>query len=570
MSVLKVRPTLASTLPILGFILLTLASMWFEKWRILQQQTRVLNLHVTEVNKQLERLLFFPRVLSTDPRFVSVFKSSDKSVIQQANALLERIRKLSGAAFVFIMDDKGFTLASSNANQPNSFIGRNYGFRPYFRKAISGKQATYYAVGATTSQPGYFIANPILDGSSVLGVIVVKIHLDSLEDSWNRLDYDIAVFDDFDVTILSNREDFLYVPYSTISAEQFSLIAEEKRYSLNRQADFVESDANEVEFSSGRNHGFLSVSQNVGPEPWKIRLLYPKSKYWSHILLYMTASLALMLIWYLLLRIFRQQKIIADVERRHAQQLEAKVAERTEQLKSAQQQLIIQSNYTMLGKMSAAINHEINQPLASLRFNLASLRQLLDQKPLQFDMVRQVATESDLTTKRISRVLETLRSVGKTTKAQFETVNLAKLLEDTVKIVRRERPNTSEYLYVRELDSEITVRGDYILLQQALLNLLSNAFDAVFQAELPEVILGLQYSEFAAQIFVSDNGAGVSQTMTSKIFDEYSTSKRGSQGLGLGLALSSQIAVDHGGRLRYDPEMPRGSRFTLELPLIGP
>lgn len=549
-------------------VLAFLASLSLEKWRILDQQTHFLNQHVTEVNKQLDRLLFFPRVLASDPRFISVLQNSSDEIRHHANTLLEEITQISGAAFVFIMDPEGNTVASGNWQSPDSFIGKNYGFRPYFRQAIEGNQATYYAVGATTGQPGFFIANPILKDSQPLGVIVVKIHLESLQDSWGRLDYDIALFDELDVAILSSRPDFLYVPFSDIPGVMLERIEREKRYDLSESAQFLKKGGNKVVFNDGERTTYLTVNQATGTEPWRIRLFYPQSRYWLNIGLFTAVLCGVFLLIFLVLRLFRQQKFIAQVERNHALELEAKVAQRTTQLQSAQQQLILQSNYAMLGKMSAAINHEINQPLTSLRFNLASLRQLLDQQPLQLGLVNQIATESDLTTKRISRVMETLRSISKTANTDFSTVDLNELLRDTVSTVRRERPNISQYLSVETIDQPISAKGNFVLLQQAILNLLSNGFDAVIKTVAPKILLGLKLNDHSATISVTDNGDGVSPQMTSCLFEEYATGKSGKKGLGLGLALSNQIAIDHNGRLAYDPVASGGSRFSIEIPLL--
>lgn len=550
------------------FIVLMIASLYFEKWRLLDQLNIALDQHVVEVNKQLERLLFLPRVLATDPRFSEFLNTESDSDIYRWNVLLEQIKQKSNAAYVFILDREGLAVASSNWGEISSFVGQDYSFRPYFRTAIEGQLTTYFAVGATTGKSGYFIANPIRRDGVVLGVIVVKIHLNSLEDSWDRLNYDIALFDEIDVAIMSNREDFLYVPFGELSEKRRHQISLEKRYPLHLNAEFSGSRDSVVVLSSKQSVGFFSVSKDIAAEPWKARLFYSRSAYWNRVYIYLATLSLVFVIIVLMTRVFRQQKLIADVGREHARQLVRKVAERSRQLESTQQKLIVQSNYALLGKMSAAINHEINQPLTSLRFNLASLRQLLDEDRLRIDIVRQVAVESDLTTKRISRVMETLRSVSKTSSTEFEPVDLNDLIVDSEKIVKRERPNTSRCLTIEQVDSRLMVSGNFILLQQAVLNLLSNAFDAILQQEQAKVFMALERRGDKALIYVEDNGVGVSKQMTSRLFDEYTSSKSGASGLGLGLALSSQIAIDHRGRLRYDPLLITGSRFSIELPLV--
>ncbi len=476
-----------------GFVSMMIASLFFEKWRLLDELNVALDQHIIEINKQLERLLFLLRVLASDSRFAELLAARDETENYKWNVLLEQIKQKSNAAYVFILDDKGVAVASSNWGEVKSFVGEDYSYRPYFRTATEGQLTTYYAVGATTGESGYFIASPVRRDGLILGVIVVKIHLESLEDSWDRLHYDIALFDELDVAIMSNRDDFLYVPFGQLSEKNRKLIELEQRYPLQNDKGFGSSRNSVVVFSSQQTVGFFSVSKDIAAEPWEARLFYPRSAYWNSIYIYLATMSLVFVIVMLIARILRQQKLIAEVGREHARQLERKVAERTRQLESTQQKLIVQSNYALLGKMSAAINHEINQPLTSLRFNLASLRQLLDEDRLRIDLVRQVAVESDLTTKRIGRVMETLRSVSKTSSTEFEPVDLKNLMLDSEKIVKRERPNTSRYLQLGPADEQVMVSGNFILLQQALLNLLSNAFDAIHEEEKPHVHMALEF-----------------------------------------------------------------------------
>ena len=129
----------------------------------------------------------------------------------------------------------------------------------------------------------------------------------------------------------------------------------------------------------------------------------------------------------------------------------------------------------MLGRMSGAINHEINQPLASLRLNLASLRKLIEKPDADMAEVRQVVVDSDRTTKRIGRVVTTLRNLTSQKQTEAIVVDVERLVADVVETVRRERTATFPVLSVLSVESQLQVAGNEVLLQQALLNLLYNA-----------------------------------------------------------------------------------------------
>ena len=130
------------------------------------------------------------------------------------------------------------------------------------------------------------------------------------------------------------------------------------------------------------------------------------------------------------------QKRLAETEHRHAHELEIEVEERTRELRSTQKALITESNFAMLGRMSAAINHEVNQPLASLRMNLASLRKVIDQPDANAEDVRQIVIDSDRTTKRIGRVVTTLRTMAGRKPTETAQVSIDKLVAEIVETLQ--------------------------------------------------------------------------------------------------------------------------------------
>jgi len=273
-------------------------------------------------------------------------------------------------------------------------------------------------------------------------------------------------------------------------------------------------------------------------------------------------------------RNMQAQKNLAATEKRHARQLELEVQQRTDELKSAQQALIIESNYAMMGRVSGAINHEVNQPLASLRLNLATLRQLIESPDYDIAEIQQIVIDSDRTTKRIGRVITTLRNLTNQKRTEHSKVNMLRVIAEVRETIERERPVMYRSLSFTVGEALPAINGSEVLLQQAVLNLLYNAFDAVVDVENPKVELMAYATDTDITIDVVDNGCGVSELVAASLFKPFVSDNTGKSGLGLGLTLVEMIAQDHGGLLQYKPvpdgvadRVAPGSIFILKIPI---
>lgn len=553
-------------------LVLFFALFEFEQWRVLKQQRSTLESQVVDVQRQLSQFAVLSSLLATDPRVVNVLQSHSTPSVAVANQLLLHLVSVSDATFAFVMDGEGTTLAASNFAQEVSFVGNNYAFRPYFTGAIEGAETTFFAVGATTGVPGYFTATPVFVEDAVVGVVVVKIESEELPSLWRESGSGGAlVIDEFGVVLLATDETFLYTSTRPLDRHEKDAIEAERRYTVSANQAFARSDVDRWQLTGveGKSQDFLVVSLPLEVEPWMLSLLYPRWQIFWRALVYWLALVALLLIVGLLWRLFRQQNQLAIMREREARELELLVSDRTKELQDTQQALIAESNFAMLGKMSAAINHEVNQPLASLRLNLASLRGVLETTEASPEEIRDIVVDCDRTTKRISRVIETLRSVARQTSSGFSRLNVNQLVSEIENTVRRERPQMSRCLSIR-CDSVTTeFRGNEVLLQQALLNLLYNAFDAVLQKKDPQVVLTVQLEDGIREglVFqVLDNGAGVPVEMEAHLFEPFESDPGKATGMGLGLMLARQIAHDHGGLLLYSRRDKSGSCFSLHLP----
>lgn len=542
----------------LALLVLPILAAWqWERHRLGARQQPLIEAQARELDRQLARFGFVPRLLAQDPRLVEALSATaDSATRRDADRLLAMVQGESRLAFAFLMDRDGLTIASSNAGSASSFVGQNYGFRPYFKRAIAGEHATHFAVGATTGRPGYFVASPVLGGQGdLIGVVVAKTELDALVDVWRQQAHDTVVLDALGVAILSTDPELLYVPRRALAADERAEIEQERRYPL----------ATERLLESGART--LGPQQALLREPWTLQaVIAADAVRWATARDVAMLAAAVALGW-VSVRLLGHRRRLAAARQRDADQLAHEVGLRTRQLESAQTALIARSNFEMLGRMSAAINHEINQPLASLRLNLASARTLLERHDTDRAELSQIVIDSDRTTQRIARVIATLRSVAAAPAQPRDTVGVAELFADVVDTLARERPRTRERVIVEEQPVGACVRGDAVQLQQALLNLLNNAFDACLDR--PDATVGLlavEQSDRRVALSVSDRGSGVAHALEERLFEPFISTQTRAGGLGLGLALAREIAERHGGTLDYRANEPCGAIFTLTLP----
>ncbi len=595
------RPKNTYAIALILIVLLILISILIvatDRQQFAREQQDQLTARATDLEQLLKQIAVLPAILASDPRLSIALSEQSAESQAQANAVLKNAAEKSDARFAFLIDTSGNVLAASNHADEVSFVGNNYGFRPYFSKAINGTAATFFAVGATTGIPGYFASEPVWNGSEVIGVVVVKLESSQLPVSWREGSSIALVTDELGVAILSTEQNMLYNSTSTLDPESKQLIENERRYQVVSQSHLDRrSESRWHHNDAGSATSYLVRSQLLDIEPWTLSLLVPTSSFNTLTLRKLLALYAVCLLGALLWRTYWQQVKLSAERAQLAKRLEESVNEKTIELQNAQNALIAESNFVMLGKMSAAINHEINQPLASLRFDLATLRQLIENENTKKNISASVDTENDKdsmtstvidldrTAKRITRVIDTLRALPNQQKAAFVPLSVCDLIDEVTTTLVRERPLLSRALSLDSsaIDGKNTkISGEPILLQQALLNVLYNALDAIANAQPPWAELQAVELNNTLCIAVSDNGPGIHPSIASRVFEPFESAPDKTAGLGLGLTLTRQIIEDHGGTVEYRREKHAVSRdgetidepievtvFSITLPLLS-
>jgi signal transduction histidine kinase len=230
-------------------------------------------------------------------------------------------------------------------------------------------------------------------------------------------------------------------------------------------------------------------------------------------------------------------------------------------LSAKQVQLIQSEKLAAIGKVTAGIAHEINNPLNNISLTAEVLLEDLPNLACseRLDMVRDILVQSDRAREVVHHLLEFSRSRKVNT---VEPVELGKLVADAVTLVRNQFRLGGITCHYEQPAKPVLINGNPSQLQQVLVNMMLNAV----QAMPPEgrLDLAVQAEGKEARIVIRDTGAGMSQETKSHIFDPFFTTKN--EGTGLGLSLSYAIVKDHRGEIEVESEQGRGTTFRIRLP----
>lgn len=201
----------------------------------LQHKTEAdLNRYIITVQQKLDRFKDLPKLLSTHPDLLSILPHPESEENKlRLNLFLQEVNDIIGASDTYLMNREGITVAASNWSMERSFIGGNFSFRPYFIDAVAGGAGSYFALGTTSQQRGYFFSYPVYSNKEVAGVIVVKIDLNDVEDHWNDPLQDILVTDSDDVVFISTRPDWKFRTLTPLSTEDQQRVQQSLRYGNN-------------------------------------------------------------------------------------------------------------------------------------------------------------------------------------------------------------------------------------------------------------------------------------------------------------------------------------------------
>jgi PAS domain S-box-containing protein len=237
-------------------------------------------------------------------------------------------------------------------------------------------------------------------------------------------------------------------------------------------------------------------------------------------------------------------------------------------LQKAQADLVHVTRVLMMGDLATSLAHEINQPLAAVLYNAQAAQRFLAHDTPDLPAVREALTDIIEDDKRAVDVLQRLRSLLRKSPLEFLPVNLNEVIRETVKLL-------NSAMIIRQVSLELElgpdlplVCGDHVQLQQVLLNLMLNGFEAMAAVALEHRRLGVRTQQVSAhmvEVAVHDGGVGLDESKLEQIFEPFYTTKP--TGMGMGLAICRSILEGHGGRLWAVNNPDRGATFCFTLPV---
>ncbi len=561
------------------------------------QANTALRLAVAALSGHLNRYQALPALIADhDDVKELVTRPRDRRLRGAVNSYLKEINELLKSSDIYVITPDGNTIAASNYDGPTSFVGENFSYRPYFQDALKGDQSRFYALGTTSLKRGYYFGAPIRVGGEIRGVIVFKVDIETIEASWQGGEYRIFVSDPEGIIFMSGNPAWLYAGILPLTPDRLARTEGSRRYADARLRPLpaVQSELSGhrlLRVSEGSEREYLALSHYMPEADWTVNVLTDTASARTQALTTVAAVMLLLCLAALAIaiiiqrrtrlreRILMQEQAQEELERRVEErtadlarvnsQIEAEIAERRlteQQLRQTQADLIQAGKLAGLGQMSAALSHEFNQPLAAAKTYADSAALLIERGRTAeaSDNIRRISGLID----RMASISRHLRNFARKPNEKLGPVRLDEVVRDTLEIVETRLKAAGAEMDI-DIGDELAVLAGSVRLQQVLVNVISNAADAVEGLDDRKLSVRAWREGGRAALTVRDRGAGVAPAVAQRIFDPFYTTKGVGRGLGLGLSISYNIIKDFGGSLTVSNHSEGGAVFRIELALAG-
>ena len=534
------------------------------------------------LKSELQKFSLLPLALSENPYVYDALQKATNQRVLKLNQKLALLADTSGAAYIYVISTNGNTIASSNYDKTDSFVGRQYTFRPYFQRAIEKGSATYFAKGERTGKAGLFLSSRIDNNEQQLGVIVVKVEFEKIIKLWREID---------STTLITNKEGvILFSNDSSLNYRTLNPLSEARRQEILESLQFGEELLQSAHIQlnmdltgkDGSGNNIVVAVQDIFELGWRafvIKNTAPTLKAENLRIQLNLLSSAVVLIG---LSLFIAWRINRDHQRRQMTIfLEKEVSKKTKELAESNKQLenemneraqinkrfriaredLAQANRLgSIGAITASIAHEINQPVAAIRAFSENAIKLIDRKKIK-SANENLTSIVDLTTK-ISTITNELRRYARRGSLEIGKVSINQVLEGVELLIgERVRAAGINFKIVGAERTWPSVKGGRVRLEQVLVNLIQNAMEAVVDISKPRIEMLVSSDSKFVYITISDNGAGIEDNIKTKIFMPFFSKKP--KGLGIGLGIAKDIMTEFGGTIETFPSKSGGAAFKL-------
>jgi len=520
-----------------------------------------LALYSGNILSELQRNQIVPQLLARDPTLIGALNSGDFS---QSSGRLIEYRDEIGAKGLLLMESDGRAVAATD----RALIGSIHRSEPYFVEATRSGDTVFTTSLLDSGGRIFSYSRRIETQGKLIGVIMVEVDLNKFETSWAGFTDAVIVEDSESTIILATEarwrglteEDALTVQ-SVPSAIERAFYATAGWGALPIDA-YVQGEA------------VMRQEARIGFQGWTITSFTTyasvRERVNAVLALEITGFAILMaLAFYLVsrkatsrLRFFQRES--AEL-RQLNMALQREIAEREKaerHLEVAEQTLQQSSKLAALGEMSAAVSHELNQPLAAMKTYLAGAKLLLQRR--RSDEALSSFQRIDDLIERMGAITRQLKSYARKGGDAVEPIDVRTSVSSALSMMEPQLRRGDVKIDVSLPRDEVIVNADRIRLEQVLVNLMRNALDATKGRIDAEVKILVTVGDDVVTT-VRDNGTGIEDI--ENLFEPFYTTKSPGDGVGLGLAISSGIVNDLGGRLTARNGRDGGAVFEVTLPL---
>ena len=480
------RPFL-SRLPILLLLLAFMAVSGLAAHRIAQQLGLAdlqatglhrLDLYTASLEREIGKYAFLPGTLGLERDVLALLgHPGDNALAPRVSAYLEQLNERAGTLAIYLVDTTGHVVASSNWRRADSFLGEDLAFRPYFRDAMANGSGRFFGIGTTRGEPGYYLASALADESRTLGVAVIKVSLEQLENSWTTVEAPAIVSDENGVVILGSVADWKFTTLRPLDEKTRSAFDQTQQYNRRALKPLGMNELRELDHGArlvriakdgpemvsvypvaGR---FLAQSRPLPGTPWTLTVL-------SHLEQVDDIAQSRATVAVVVTALLFMLGLMANERRRHLKdrlaarealqkahdELELKVEERTADLsaanqllqdevteriraertlRAAQDELVQAGKLAVIGQLSTGIAHELNQPLTALRTLSGNSMRFLDRGDLATTRanLERIAQLAD----RMGAITGQLRTFARKSGGQLQPVSLYRALDNALALL---------------------------------------------------------------------------------------------------------------------------------------
>lgn len=551
-----------------------------------------LEMYKSTLNSTIEQYYILPYMLSIDKVIIQSITDSNDIQKHSLNKKIEYLNHHLKTAAIFILDVHGKAIASSNWQETGSYVGHNYSYRPYYKQAMAGLNGKFYGIGNTTNRPGFFLSTGIKQNGEIIGVIVVKISLNEIENVWSEGPENIIVTDEHSIIFLSSQPRWRLKSLQPLPINIMKKLQSTRQYSVNnlKPADyypcftlggfvFLKNDAHQ----SCLLPEFYTQQIAIPEFNWNMMIIVPlENAYWT-----LSVTLAITIATYLLVLIFikywrmrlRNQQLLAQAN----EILEKQVKERTQELESINQKLIREmkersqaeqvlqltrsklaesSKLAALGQMATEIAHEQNQPLAAIHSLTDNARIMLAKG--MYSLVDQNLKYTISVIERMTQLMSELKTFASRHRVPKGSADVIKVMYSAVALLNHSMEKNHVERRIKAPSIPLFVGCDELGLEQIFSNLISNALDSMEQKGDKRLDIAIYRMDQQVIVTLKDTGPGFSSQAIDRVFEPFFTTKR--RGMGLGLAIVSEIVRNSNGTIRADNHPEGGAIITLSWP----